>query len=138
MIYRYMNCSTDGYFARGRHSHVVLHILPHGTNLRVVRIGAWCAFSRVVHSRVWYAFSRVVRILARGAHSRAWYAFSRVVRIGAGCAFSRVVRIGAWCVFSPMVRILARGTYLHMVRLAAAFEDRAIGDPAPINIGSVR
>ena len=113
MIYRYMNCSTDGYFARGRHSHVVLHILPHGTNLRVVRIGAWCAFSRVVHSRVWYAFSRVVRILARGTH---W----------------RVVRI------LPTVRILARGTYLRVVRLAAAFEDRAIGDPAAINIGSVR
>src|SRR5437667_12898194 len=119
MIYRYMNCSTDGYFTRGRHSHVVLHLLPHGTMLRVVRIGAWCAFSRVVHSRVWYAFSRVVRILARGA-------------------FSRMVRIGAWCVFSPMVRILARGTYLRVVRLAAAFEDRTIGDPAAINIGSVR
>ena len=67
----------------------------------------------------WYA-------LARGAHSPPWY------------AFSRVVRIGAWCVFSPMVRILVRGTYLRVVRLAAAFEDRAIGDPAPINIGSVR
>jgi len=102
MIYRYMNCSTDRYFARGRHSRVVLRILPHGTHLRVVRIGAWCAFSRVVHSRVWYAFSRVVRILARGA-------------------FSRVVRIGAWCVFSPMVRILAHGTYLRVVRLAATF-----------------
>src|SRR5438046_6229580 len=89
MIYRYMNCSTDGYFARGRHWRVVLRILPHGTHLRVVRIGAWCAFSpmvrilargthwRVVHSRVWYAFSRVVRILARGAHSRGWWILSR-------------------------------------------------------------
>ena len=38
MIYRYMNCSSDGYFARGRHSRVALRILPHGTHLRVVRI----------------------------------------------------------------------------------------------------
>src|SRR5438552_11662231 len=102
MIYRYMNCSTDGYFARGRHSRVVLRILPHGTHSCVVRIlthgthsHAWCAFLRVVHSRAWYA-------LARGAYSPRWYAFSR------------------------------------MVRLAATFEDRAIGDPAAINIGSVR
>ena len=138
MIYRYMNCSTDGYFARGRHSRVVLRILPHGTHLRVVRIRAWCAFSPTVrilargaHSRAWCAFSRVVRILTRGAHSRAWCILARG-------AFSRVVRIGAWCAFSPMVRILARGTYLRVVRLAAAFEDRAIGDPAAINIGSVR
>ena len=32
----------------------------------------------------------------------------------------------------------ARGTHWRVVRLAAAFEDRAIGDPAAINIGSVR
>ena len=131
MIYRYMNCSTDGYFARGRHLRVVLRILPHGTHLHVVRIGAWCAFSpmvrilargthwRLVRILARGAFSRVVRILTRGAHSRAW------------CAFSRVVHSRAWC-------ILARGTYLRVVRLAAAFEDRAIGDPAAINIGSVR
>src|SRR5437667_3034223 len=98
MIYRYMNCSTDGYFARGRHLRVVLRILPHGTHLRVVRIGAWCAFSPMV------------RILARGAHSRAWCAFSRVVRILARGAFSRVVYIltrgthsHAWCAFSRVV-----------------------------------
>ena len=37
-----------------------------------------------------------------------------------------------------VVRILARGMYLRMVHLAAAFEDRAIGDPIAINISSVR
>ena len=91
----------------------------------MVGIRAWYyAFCPMVPICAWYAF-------ARGAHSPPRYAFSRV-RIGAWCAFSRVVRIGAWCVFSPMVRILARGTYLRVVRLAAAFEDRAIGDPAAI------
>src|SRR5204862_4443378 len=107
MIYRYMNCSTDGYFARGRHSRVVLRILPHGTHLRVVRIRAWCAFSptvrilargthwRVVRILARVAFSRVVRILARGAHSRAWCAFLRVVRILAHGALSR-----AWCILA--------------------------------------
>ena len=63
MIYRYMNCSTDGYFTRGRHSRVVLRILPHGTHLRVVRI-----LTRGTHWRV--------RILARGT-------YLRVVRLAA-------------------------------------------------------
>ena len=133
MIYRYMNCSTDGYFARGRHSRVVLRILPHGTHLRVVRIGAWCAFSPMVrilargthwrvvrilargaHSHAWYAFSRVVRILARGAfsrvvHSRAWYALARGAYSPPWYAFSRVVRICAWCALQPHLRIAQLG-----------------------------
>ena len=62
MIYRYMNCSTDGYLARG--------------------IRAWYyAFCPMVPICAWYAFSPMVRILARGMH---W----RMVRIGAWCAFS--------------------------------------------------
>src|SRR5438477_9585794 len=56
VTYRYMNCSTDGYFAGGRHSRVVLRILPHGTHLRVVRI--------LMHDTHW----RVVRILPHGTH----------------------------------------------------------------------
>ena len=64
MIYRYMNCSTDGYFARGRHSRVVLRILPHGTHLRVVRIGAWCAFSPMVRILARGTYLRVVRLAA--------------------------------------------------------------------------
>ncbi len=76
MIYRYMNCSTDGYFARGRHSRVVLRILPHGTHLRVVRILARGAFSRVVRIGAWCVFSPMVRILARGT-------YLRVVRLAA-------------------------------------------------------
>src|SRR5437667_4686969 len=121
MIYRYMNCSTDGYFARGRHSRVVLRILPHGTHLRVVRI-----LPHGTHSRAWYAlargaFSRVVRILTRGAHSRAWCAFSRVVHSRAWYAlargaysppwyaFSRVVRICAWCALQLHLRIAQLG-----------------------------
>src|SRR5205809_4522417 len=100
MIYRYMNCSTDGYFARGRHSRVVLRILPHGTHLRVVRI-----LPHGTHSRAWYAFSRVVRILARGAHSRAWYALARGAYSPPWYAFLRVVRICAWCALQPHLRI---------------------------------
>ena len=76
MIYRYMNCSTDGYFARGRHSRVVLRILPHGTHLRVVRILARGAFSRVVRIGAWCVFSPMVRILAHGT-------YLRVVRLAA-------------------------------------------------------
>ena len=64
MIYRYMNCSTDGYFARGRHSRVVLRILPHGTHLRVVRICAWCAFSPMVRILARGTYLRVVRLAA--------------------------------------------------------------------------
>ena len=112
MIYRYMNCSTDGYFTRGRHSRVVLRILPHGTHLRVVRICAWCAFSPTV------------RILARGA-------FSRVVRIRAWCVFSPMVRILARGTYLRVVRLAAAFE-------DRAIGDRAIGDPAAINIGSVR
>ena len=64
MIYRYMNCSTDGYFARGRHSRVVLRILPHGTHLRMVRIRAWCAFSPTVRILARGTYLRVVRLAA--------------------------------------------------------------------------
>src|SRR5437762_1083429 len=35
-----MYCSDGGYFARGRHSRVVLRILARGTYLRVVRLAA--------------------------------------------------------------------------------------------------
>src|SRR5213078_2037598 len=117
MIYRYMNCSTDGYFARGRHSCVVLRILPHGTHLRVVRIlmhdthwrvvrilprgahsRAWCAFSRVAHSRAWYA-------LARGAYSPSWYAFSRVVRICAWCALQPHLRIAQLEILQQLISV---------------------------------
>jgi len=121
MIYRYMNCSTDGYFARGRHSRVVLRILPHGTHLRVVRILMHDTHWRVVrilphgtHSRAWYALARGAHsrawcILACGTHSHAWCAFSRVVRILARGAFSRVVRICAWCALQPHLRIAQLG-----------------------------
>src|SRR5437667_291389 len=97
MIYRYMNCSTDGYFARGRHSRVVLRILPHGTHLRVVRI--------LMHDTHW----RVVRILPHGTHSRAWYVFARGAYSPSWYAFSRVVRICAWCALQPHLRIAQLG-----------------------------
>ena len=97
MIYRYMNCSTDGYFARGRHSHVVLRILPHGTHLRVVRI--------LMHDTHW----RVVHILPHGTHSCAWYALARGAYSPPWYAFSRVVRICAWCALQPHLRIAQLG-----------------------------
>src|SRR5947207_9775852 len=121
MIYRYMNCSTDGYFTRGRHSRVVLRILPHGTHLRVVRIGAWCAFSPMVRILARGAHSRAWCILACGTHSHAWCAFSRVVHSPAWYAlargaysppwyaFSCVVRICAWCASQPHLRIAQLG-----------------------------
>ena len=79
MIYRYMNCSTDGYFARGRHSREV-RILARGAFSRVVRIGAWCVFSPMV------------RILARGT-------YLRVVRLAAAFEDPQQlisVRFGKW------------------------------------------
>ena len=97
MIYRYMNCSTDGYFARGRHSRVVLRILPHGTHLHVVRI--------LMHDTHW----RVVRILPHGTHSRAWYALARGAYSPPWYAFSRVVHICAWCALQPHLRIAQLG-----------------------------
>src|SRR5438477_3857165 len=129
MIYRYMNCSTDGYFARGRHLRVVLCILPHGTHLRVVRIGAWCAFSpmvrilargthwRVVRILARGAFSRVVRILTRGAYSRAWYALARGAYSPPWYAFLRMVRICAWCALQPHLRIAQLGILQQLISI---------------------